>query len=41
MVRYCEILLNDDMIYKTRTKQYTTMPFFVSFQVSPSLGYLK
>ncbi|KAF8323426.1 hypothetical protein DL93DRAFT_2223342 [Clavulina sp. PMI_390] len=25
---YCEILLNDDMIYKTRTKQYTTMPFF-------------
>ncbi|KAK0239435.1 hypothetical protein EDD85DRAFT_821894 [Armillaria nabsnona] len=25
---YCEIILNDDMVYKTRVKQYTSMPFF-------------
>lgn len=25
---YCEIIVNDQMIYKTRVKQYTTMPFF-------------
>ncbi|EGG02680.1 uncharacterized protein MELLADRAFT_49768 [Melampsora larici-populina 98AG31] len=25
---YCEIIVNDLMIYKTRVKQYTTMPFF-------------
>ena len=25
---YCEILLNDEMIYKTRTKQYSSTPFF-------------
>ncbi|KAM0755850.1 hypothetical protein T439DRAFT_308275 [Meredithblackwellia eburnea MCA 4105] len=25
---YCEIVVNDDMIYKTRTKQYSAMPFF-------------
>ncbi|KAF8513153.1 hypothetical protein BU17DRAFT_77267 [Hysterangium stoloniferum] len=25
---YCEIIINDDLIYKTRVKQYTTMPFF-------------
>ncbi|KAG8695995.1 hypothetical protein FRC08_007433 [Ceratobasidium sp. 394] len=25
---YCEIIVNDDMIYKTRVKQYTTQPFF-------------
>lgn len=25
---YCEIILNDDMIYKTRVKQYTSMPYF-------------
>lgn len=25
---YCEIVINDDMVYKTRVKQYTTMPFF-------------
>jgi len=25
---YCEIVVNDDLIYKTRTKQYTTMPFY-------------
>ncbi|KZT59170.1 hypothetical protein CALCODRAFT_516259 [Calocera cornea HHB12733] len=25
---YCEIVVNDDMVYKTRVKQYTTMPFF-------------
>lgn len=25
---YCEIIINDDMIYKTRVKQYTSMPYF-------------
>ncbi|GJJ06394.1 hypothetical protein Clacol_000585 [Clathrus columnatus] len=25
---YCEIIINDDLIYKTRVKQYTSMPFF-------------
>lgn len=25
---YCEILVNDDMIYKTRVKQYSTNPYF-------------
>ena len=25
---YCEIILNDDLIYKTRVKQYTSMPYF-------------
>lgn len=25
---YCEILVNDDMVYKTRVKQYNPMPFF-------------
>ena len=25
---YCEIIVNDDMIYKTRVKQYTSMPYF-------------
>ncbi|KAG0149934.1 hypothetical protein CROQUDRAFT_39134 [Cronartium quercuum f. sp. fusiforme G11] len=25
---YCEIIVNDLMVYKTRVKQYTTMPFF-------------
>ncbi|KAK4703048.1 hypothetical protein P7C70_g3172, partial [Phenoliferia sp. Uapishka_3] len=25
---YCEIVINDDLIYKTRTKQYSAMPFF-------------
>ncbi|CAH7672644.1 hypothetical protein PPACK8108_LOCUS7460 [Phakopsora pachyrhizi] len=25
---YCEIIVNDRMIYKTRVKQFTTMPFF-------------
>lgn len=25
---YCEIVVNDDLIYKTRTKQYTTMPYY-------------
>ena len=25
---YCEIYVNDNMIYKTRTKMYTSMPFF-------------
>lgn len=25
---YCEILINDDLVYKTRVKQYTSMPFF-------------
>lgn len=25
---YCEIIVNDDMVYKTRVKQYTTQPFF-------------
>ncbi|ELU42220.1 glycosyl hydrolase family 10 protein [Rhizoctonia solani AG-1 IA] len=25
---YCELIVNDDMIYKTRVKQYTTQPFF-------------
>lgn len=25
---YCEIVINDDLVYKTRVKQYTTMPFF-------------
>lgn len=24
----CEIVLNDDLIYKTRVKQYSSMPFF-------------
>lgn len=25
---YCEIIINDDMIYKTRVKQYSSMPYF-------------
>ncbi|KAK7462733.1 hypothetical protein VKT23_007320 [Stygiomarasmius scandens] len=25
---YVEIIVNDDLVYKTRVKQYTTMPFF-------------
>lgn len=25
---YCELYVNDNMIYKTRTKMYTSMPFF-------------
>ncbi|EFP75040.2 uncharacterized protein PGTG_01633 [Puccinia graminis f. sp. tritici CRL 75-36-700-3] len=25
---YAEVIVNDEMIYKTRVKQYTTMPFF-------------
>lgn len=25
---YCEIYVNDSMVYKTRTKMYTSMPFF-------------
>lgn len=25
---YCEIILNDDMVYKTRVKQYSSMPYF-------------
>ena len=25
---YCEIYVNDAMVYKTRTKMYTSMPFF-------------
>ncbi|KAI0074714.1 hypothetical protein K474DRAFT_1665159 [Panus rudis PR-1116 ss-1] len=25
---YCEIIVNDDMIYKTRVKPYTSMPYF-------------
>ncbi|EJD51313.1 hypothetical protein AURDEDRAFT_159718 [Auricularia subglabra TFB-10046 SS5] len=25
---YCEIVVNDDLVYKTRVKQYSTMPFF-------------
>lgn len=25
---YCEIFVNDNMVYKTRTKMYTSMPFF-------------
>ncbi|KAG8820265.1 hypothetical protein FRC19_009016 [Serendipita sp. 401] len=25
---YCEIIINDDLVYKTRVKQYTSMPFF-------------
>ncbi|TFK47021.1 hypothetical protein OE88DRAFT_1666844 [Heliocybe sulcata] len=25
---YCEVILNDDLIYKTRVKQYTSMPYF-------------
>ncbi|KAG8793911.1 hypothetical protein FRC17_008364, partial [Serendipita sp. 399] len=25
---YCEIIINDDLVYKTRVKQYSSMPFF-------------
>lgn len=25
---YCEIIVNDDMVYKTRVKQYTTNPYY-------------
>lgn len=25
---YCEIIVNDDMVYKTRVKQYSSMPYF-------------
>jgi hypothetical protein len=25
---YCEIIINDDMVYKTRVKQYSSMPYF-------------
>ncbi|BGP36486.1 hypothetical protein JCM10449v2_000387 [Rhodotorula kratochvilovae] len=25
---YCEFVVNDDLVYKTRVKQYSTMPFF-------------
>ncbi|KAG8895983.1 hypothetical protein FRC00_006666, partial [Tulasnella sp. 408] len=25
---YCEIVVNDDLVYKTRVKQYSSMPFF-------------
>ncbi|KAK4055259.1 hypothetical protein OIV83_000541 [Microbotryomycetes sp. JL201] len=25
---YCEVILNDDMVFKTRVKQYSPMPFF-------------
>lgn len=25
---YCELIVNDDLIYKTRVKQYSSMPFF-------------
>ncbi|KAG9019015.1 hypothetical protein FRB90_007187 [Tulasnella sp. 427] len=25
---YCEIIVNDDLVYKTRVKQYSSMPFF-------------
>jgi Ca2+-dependent lipid-binding protein len=25
---YCEIIMNDDLVYKTRVKQYTSMPYF-------------
>ncbi|KZV99954.1 hypothetical protein EXIGLDRAFT_723122 [Exidia glandulosa HHB12029] len=25
---YCEFVVNDDLVYKTRVKQYTSMPFF-------------
>lgn len=25
---YCEIIVNDDLIYKTRVKQYSSMPYF-------------
>ncbi|CEQ38684.1 SPOSA6832_00141, partial [Sporobolomyces salmonicolor] len=25
---YCEIIVNDDLVYKTRVKQYSQMPFF-------------
>ncbi|GAA5879834.1 hypothetical protein JCM8547_005778 [Rhodosporidiobolus lusitaniae] len=25
---YCELVVNDDLIYQTRVKQYSTMPFF-------------
>ncbi|WFD31648.1 hypothetical protein MSPP1_002687 [Malassezia sp. CBS 17886] len=25
---YCEIILNDNLVYKTRVKQYSNMPFF-------------
>jgi hypothetical protein len=25
---YCEIILNDEMVYKTRVKQYSSMPYF-------------
>lgn len=25
---YCEIIMNDDLVYKTRVKQYSSMPYF-------------
>ncbi|KAL8286155.1 hypothetical protein RQP46_004643 [Phenoliferia psychrophenolica] len=25
---YCEVVVNDDLVYKTRTKQYSAMPFY-------------
>ena len=25
---YCEIIINDDMVFKTRVKQYSSMPYF-------------
>ncbi|KAH7097583.1 hypothetical protein BKA62DRAFT_716123 [Auriculariales sp. MPI-PUGE-AT-0066] len=25
---YCELIVNDDLVYKTRVKQFTSMPFF-------------
>ena len=25
---YCELIINDDMVYKTRVKMYTSMPYF-------------
>ena len=25
---YCEIIVHDEMIYKTRVKQYTSQPYF-------------
>jgi len=25
---YCELVVNDDLVYKTRVKQYTSMPFY-------------
>jgi hypothetical protein len=37
---YCEIIMNDDLVYKTRVKQYSSMPYFEAGECTHLASYI-